>query len=244
MVKLDYKFNSFELQFSSRPDMESDITMTKIESGSTFANVDSVTFDLADCVLKINDDERRGWLNEEKAVAHLIRFTPRPPSWDFEVTDLGAAREFYAEQCSNNGGVMLSLENVETDGKAALVGLFKYRTKPGSLAMNYVGIIWIPFDDFTFQINVESMEMGTTGTREAAVMLLEGENWPTSNDPPILVKSADDLFARMGNSLVRELPSDQEKYDTKFPDHPLSKVRLRLQDVLRTLKFDERIKVK
>lgn len=215
--------------------------MAKTQSKSSSANVDSVSFDLTNCVLKQKSDDKRGWLNEEQGVAHLIKFSPEPASWPFQVNDIEAAKEFYSKMCSGAGGVMLDLKNVKAGGRDALCGLFKYKFQPRQRALQYVGIVWIPFENYTFQINVESVEQGTTGRREAAIMLELGDEWPGSYAAPIFVASAEELMQRLNNARVINLPSDDEKYDPRFPDHPLSKVRRRLHEIIHTLKFDESI---
>jgi hypothetical protein len=200
-----------------------------------------LTFDLTDCKPEKHDENLRGWMSSA-GVAHLLRFDHGPPPWPFDLRDPEGAASFYGAQCADNGGVMLSMGVSTVAGSEALHGLFKYRAPmPRSLAMYYVGILWIPFQEGRFQLNVEAMERGTTGTREAAVSLIEGEAWPrpSSDAQPIQVKSMEEMFARMRATPVRQLPSDDEKYDASFPDHPLSKVRARLAAVMASAKLDE-----
>src|SRR5262249_34327903 len=97
--------------------------------------------------------------------------------------------------------------------------------------------LWIPFEACRFQVNVESMEVGTTGMREAAVMLIAKDDWPQSEEPPVVVSSGEDFFKRITRAPIVRLPSDHERYDHMFPDHPLSKVRARLNAIADTLKF-------
>lgn len=201
-------------------------------------SIDSLTFDLTDCSLEEQSESHRGWMNAT-GVAHRLHFHPGPPNWPFDLTKPDAASEFYRQQCADNGGAMLSLGQMTIDGVEVLSGLFKYRAPiPGSLAMYFVGILWVPFQECCFQINIEAMEVGPTGGREAAVMLIEKDSWPKSDSPPIVLKSVDELFERIGAAPVRKLPSDDERYDTSFPEHPLSKVRARLIEVAKTLSID------
>lgn len=200
-------------------------------------NIESVSFDLTDCVLRQDSQCRRAWLNEKDSIAHLLRFSDRPVAWNFDLTNPASASEFYGQQCDENGGAMIELKAVEIQGKEALRGIFKYRAAPEGLAMMYVGIIWLPFSNCNFQINVESMETGTTGMREAAVELLE----PSESDPDapvITVKSGQNLFRRLKQAKVRRLRSDDPRYDRLIKDHPLSKVRARLYEICNTLSFD------
>ncbi|MBX9693411.1 MAG: hypothetical protein K2Z81_13570 [Cyanobacteria bacterium] len=205
--------------------------------------IDSISFDTSNCELRESNSSRMAWLSKAM-VAHLLRFSPTRVSWPFDLTEPTAAKQFYTQQCADNGGAVLSLDVIDIQGTEALSGLFKYRAPvTGSLGMHYVGILWLPFENCNFQINIEAMESGATGMREAAVMLMEPDSFPKSNEPPVLVESADDLFNRMRSSKLRKLPSDDAKYDRTFPDHPLSKVRSRLTDVISSLKLEDRVKI-
>ncbi len=117
--------------------------------------------------------------------------------------------------------------------------LFKYRSPvPGGLGMAYIGILWIPFRDCRFRVNVEAVEVGTTGMREAAVMVIEGDKWPM--DPqaeiPIITsrEELDTLYAKARVRPPRKLPSDDLKHDASSPQHPLSLVRAGLARVIAT----------
>lgn len=189
------------------------------------ASIDSLTFDLSDCLLREQSESRRLWLNSS-GVAHLLRFESCSPDWSFDLTDPAAAKEFCRRQSVSLGGVMLSAEVTTPAGIEALRGLFKYRDPihPGSPAMYYVGILWLPFQECCFQINVEAMETGITGTRDVLAVLTEQDarTKPPLDRPEAALRS----------------PSDDERYDELLPDHPLSKVRKRMTEVIGTLEFD------
>jgi hypothetical protein len=201
--------------------------------------IDSLTFDLTNCELRKADPNSRAWLSSD-IVAHLLRFREGPPSWNFDLRNPQAAKDFYGQQCEENAGAMLFNEVFPIAGHEALCGVFKYRAPaPNNMAMLYVGIIWIPFANYNYQLNVEAMEQGTTGTREAGVMLMEPELFPEQPDAPVVaVKSAEEMFVRMKAAKVRALPSDDMRFDTKFPDHPLSLVRKRLGEIIDTIKLN------
>jgi hypothetical protein len=202
-------------------------------------DIESLTFDLTECSLREESESHRGWMNSAGVVL-LLRFHSGPPHWEFDLTEPDVAAEFYRKQCADNGGVMLSMEVTTVAGVEALRGLFKYRAPvPGSLSMYYVGILWLPFEECRFQVNIEAMESGPTGFREAAVMMIEGDRWPKppEDTPPIVLKSAEELFEKLGSSPVRQIPSDDEQYDHSFPDHPLTQVRARLAEVVATAQW-------
>lgn len=129
------------------------------------------------------------------------------------------------------------MDIVTVGGHRALRGLFKYRSPiPDIMGMMFVNILWIRLGDATAQINVESVEQGTTGMREATVCAMTGKS-PASASPdePVLMESVEDMFAHMRAQPLRVLPSDDRQYDQMFPDHPLSKVRQRMAQLEATL---------
>ncbi len=138
-------------------------------------HIESLTFDLGDALPHEQGEHVRSWITPER-VAIRLQFHPGPPNWSFDLKDPEAAREFYGRQCAELGGAMLQVVPVQAAGVEALRGLFKYRAPvPGSLAMYHVGILWVPFQDSNFQVNIEAVERGTTGGREAAVSLILGD---------------------------------------------------------------------
>jgi hypothetical protein len=206
------------------------------------ASVDSLTFDLADCELAQQTDSERNWVSP-RCVAYRLKFDRRVIYWPFDLTDQAAARDFYRRECEQNAGVMLEMEPVTAAGVEGLSGVFKYRSPVlGSLAMVYVGILWLPFRDCWFQVNVEAVEQGTTGFREAVVMAIEGDNWPMEPQAEIPVINSqaelDALYAKARERPMRRLPSDDPKYDASFPQHPLSLVRAGLARVIATVQLD------
>jgi hypothetical protein len=174
-----------------------------------------------------------------------LRILAGPPPWTFDLTDLPGAAEFLSREAEGLGGVMLSLDVEEVRGLELLRGVFKYRAPvAGSLGMYYVGLLILPFQDYRVQVNVESMEHGTTGVREALVYALtrkKGGLAPEADAPVQKVNSMDEVFAQIAAAPVRRSPADDEQYDATFPDHPLSIVRSLLLHVRDTLQVSEPI---
>jgi hypothetical protein len=133
------------------------------------------------------------------------------------------------------------LKVTSIQGIEALVGVFKYRSpQPGHLGKYYVGIIWLPFQDFLFQINFESLERGTTGLREAAVALIAEPKSDVTPEPEVVI-SAEELFEKLRTGTIRRLPSDDPQFDAMFPDHPLTKVRDLQQRFTGNVVFSQRL---
>ena len=207
----------------------------------TRVTLDDLGFDASGWHLEESSPEHRAWLTPD-GDAVLLRLFDGPPPYPYDFRQLEAARAFYTHQSASNGGAMLSVDFDRTAGVELMRGVFKYRSpEPESLAMYYVGVLALPYRTFHFQINMESVERGTTGVREAMVMALSPRPLPTT--PPIMVSSAEDLFAlmRASRSNLTVIPSDAESYDESFPDHPLSKVRALQRHVVRTLRASPRL---
>lgn len=199
---------------------------------------ESLRFDLADFELREDGVMRRGWINPD-GVGQSVQFGSGAIDWPFDLTRLDEAREFYRGQCQANGGAMLAAEVVPIAGFEALGGVFKYRSpEPSSLAMYYVAILWLPFRECWFQVNIEALERGATGVREALVMMLHPESWPEAQGEPTMLPAGVDFATHARRTPVRPLPSDEPRHDEKFPAHPLSLVRRRLGEVIATAHFE------
>ncbi|NHZ94329.1 hypothetical protein [Massilia sp. CCM 8734] len=195
----------------------------------------SVKFDVSDCTLREQSEEHFGWSNANGV--YIVLRVPKSTNWSFDVHDIDTATRYFSQQSASNGGVLLEMDVVSVGGQTALRGLFKYRSPlPQSMGMMFVSILWIRLGDATAQINVESIEQGTTGVREATVCVMTGES-PASASPnvPVLMDSIEDMFADMRARPLHVLPSDNSQYDQMFPDHPLSKVRHRMAQLEATL---------
>lgn len=219
---------------------------------TTMVNINSLSFDLTGCSPQSNGPNEKSWMSED-GVAHLLRFDQGPVSWPFDLTDVEAARQFYGDQCASAGGVMLHMDVVNLDQVEVLRGIFKYRAPISqSLAMYFVGIFWVPFSNFRYQLNIEAIERGTTGMREAVVSAMDSSSYPDpsvlrrcpwpkpeADAEPIHVSSAEEMFEHMRKAPLHELPSDDEQFDALFVDHPLSLVRARMKGISDTLRMNK-----
>jgi hypothetical protein len=204
-------------------------------------NINSLTFDVGDSVLQQETESYRLW-SDSSSMAHRLEFNSTPPSWPFDLRNKPAAEDFYGHECTSLDGAMLEMDVVTVGGLELLRGLFKYRAPiPGSLAMYYVGILWLPFMDCCFQINIEAMEHGATGAREAAVAMIElnmGMMPPRQADRTVALGSVGELFDHLRSNPVQQLSSDQANYDHLLPNHPLSRVRSRLVEVTNSINLN------
>ncbi|MBU6454909.1 MAG: hypothetical protein KGS72_24280 [Cyanobacteria bacterium REEB67] len=199
----------------------------------------AIQFSKPESRLVIDKDQEIGYLSVEN-VAYLLTLGPAP-TWDFDLRTLDGAKIFYGNQCAEAKGAMPFLELTTVDKAEALRGIFKYRSAGNPLAIAYAGIIWVPFMEGCLQINIEAVEQGTTGMREALVMTMMMDDGTFDRQesfaPPIKVNSAEEMFKRMGETPLRVIASDDAKWDEIIPGHPLSLVRKNLNMVTESLKL-------
>jgi len=200
--------------------------------------LDSLSFDTTGWNIGQESSSNRIWVTPEKVCVNF-QFNSSAPEFPFDLTDKEFSTTFYDNHSAELGGAMISVDVAETRGLEYLRGVFKYRSpQPGSRAMYFVGIIILPFKTFSYQINIEAVEVGTTGLREAAVMAI-GDGPPESNETPQIFENMDDFFAKSRAVKLRRIPADDAKYDEMFSGHPLSQVRRLQSHVIGTLTFPD-----
>ena len=198
-----------------------------------------VKFDGGDFKMLLNEPSRIFW-QSPAGIDQLIQYSG-PADWDFDLEDMDGARRFYGNQCASYNGVMLCLDKETVDGVDLLHGIFKYRAINQGMAMHFIGIIWIPFSDCIWQINIESIERGTTGMREALVFSLHPDLERDVKQIPEEIsskfESPEDFLAYVKTQPLKILASDEDRFDSVVEKHPLTLVRRRMRSVLDTMQF-------
>ncbi len=181
-------------------------------------------------------DFDRSWFDSNRDPVRLRLFQRPCPE-----TTLAGWRSRANAETRAGGGVVVSFDDVEVDGLPAFKAVFKYpasRTVPGtpsdSLAVYIVGMIVVPLGGWFLQVNIEALEHGDTGTREAIYGVTQPR--PSSQAPAVVV-TADEMFDRFRATLGQVLPSDAEEFDKLAPQHPLSRVRTRQRQVIDSLEI-------
>jgi hypothetical protein len=137
-------------------------------------------------------------------------------------------REFL-EEC---GAGLVSAEAMPIGKISAVELICKAEKLPG---YSYTGIMILAVrnlwtGNFGYRINVASQERGTTGVREATVTALLFQSGQMSIDDYKMMWFQDSYDPTYRGTILRSL-SDDEKYDSYFPDHPLSKIRRTLSGI-------------
>jgi hypothetical protein len=110
--------------------------------------------------------------------------------------------------------------------------------------VTYIGSVTVPFRDFSFVLKIGGREHGITGMRDTLVCQEMIEAGIVSLDPDARVIrgwTQDPYDSTIRDGSFPNL-SETETYDTRFPEHPLSRVRPLLKTLSTTLTLSERIR--
>ncbi len=190
------------------------------------ASPDSVTFDATRYEFQGDRDGAREWFLPEGGGVGLY-FFPRKP--DLPATaSTEHLREFYAAQM---GGRLQVVECrvLPLDGVRGIQLIAKGLDEQTRSAV-YLGSLTIPFRDFSFVIKIQCYEQGVTGMREA---LLVEEALRDSTG-----RIEGDQFVPVGWSF------DDEQFDDRLPQHPLSRVRRELRHIASTVRIEPTVRGK
>lgn len=181
--------------------------------------LDSLRLPLSGWTLDQKGDRLAVWTNEQRDVLALNYFPQRP---DIPDPRKGPEplRQFFGPRAAAHHASIVEVNVVSFQAIACARLLLKTRP-PDSLGLTYQGTLIVPRRDFSFVIRVYCQEIGVAGLREAGV-LASGAPKPESEEA------------------LSQL-ADQEKYDSTFPNHPLSRVRRVLAEILGETKFSDEI---
>jgi hypothetical protein len=105
----------------------------------------------------------------------------------------------------------------------------------------YLGSFTIPFRDKSYVVKWQCPERGMTGMRDAAVFALHADfDDDDPNADPFKGWCRDPYDEGHTEGALMNL-SEDEKYDAKFPHHPLSRLRSYMRHVTETISFDEKL---
>lgn len=135
---------------------------------------------------------------------------------DFHATLRGAARAA--------GAALVDFEIVTFAGTPAIRQILRVPQKPSG--MTYLGAITLPFAKFSYVLKVQCEERGVTGIREAVLLAeaLKNKTVSLSPDSP--------------NPIQGDWDPDAEKFDQRFPTHPLSRLRRHLRQLESCISID------
>ena len=189
------------------------------------ALLDDITFDESGLTAAEAHGTTRVWRTQEGDWI-CLDFFALPPDLPqaFTFPEFEAAYRGMAEAA---GARVVDLLICTIDGCGMVRSIVKVPQAPSG--MIYVGVFTIPFESFSWTVTVECVEHGLTGVRDA-VLLMEA--------------SKEGTVGFENDRITGDWDPDNEKFDERFPEHPLSRLRRHLSSVQATLKVDDRVKGK
>lgn len=189
---------------------------------------DAISISIPGLTLAGDRDEARIWETPDGDPVGLFHFALPP--------DIPAALDdptlplLQSRSMSRQGVAAIEVVPATVGGCSALRQIVKLPQKPRG--MMYLGSVTFPFRDFSFVLKIQCPERGMTGVRDAIIfdvklnsgeVKFEGERGPAGwmQDP---------YDPERTEGLARNL-ADDEQYDERFPDHPLSRARRFLRAV-------------
>lgn len=206
-------------------------------------SLDSIKFDTADFTFLGDEDNERVWHTQDGDGIGLYYF-PIPPDIEADIQSVAEVRSHYRKLTDSSGSGLVECDTLLIHGRRTVRTIIKVPQQP--TGMTYLGSLTFPFREFSFVIKVQCIERGITGWRESTILaeLLEsGEiiiDDNTQGGPiPGWESDADDSAFVSGFTGNR---SEEEKYDRRFPTHPLSKVRVLLNHIQITARLADEIR--
>lgn len=165
-------------------------------------------------------------------ILHLI---DQPAAMPADASRLDEIRQVMRQSARDNGGAIVESEVEKIAGYPCLKNILKFPMKP--YGMSYIAMLTFPFKTCRFVIKIQAQETGVTGFRDTVIhQKLESEG----------VLKADDWSAWMHDPYDHAITegiqynlSEDEKFDSLFPDHPLSLIRNTIKAIESSIEFDQ-----
>ena len=201
-------------------------------------NINSITFPTFDWEIVKDDNYFKQWINKEQTVALSINFFDSKPDLPY-LNEIDVVREFYRQELSAHNGGLIEVNIKKIESYKTIKTIFKIAQEPTGIS--YLASLTFPFKNYSFVVKIQSLEHGMTGLREAQILdsVLENEQVTLSGDE-MIGWSKDPYKSDFNKGLLMNL-SEQEIYDSLYPNHALSKARKLINTIESKLVFDSEL---
>lgn len=145
----------------------------------------------------------------------------------------------YRKVAYESGAAIIEVKKVKLGVFDSIKTIFKFPMQPQGMA--YIGSYTIPFKNFSYVIKVQCIEQGTTGIRDNTIFELMIKNGKVKLNPEKHTVEGwmkDPYDESVHLPLMMNL-SESEEFDSQFPEHPLSRMRVFLKHIEETIKIDD-----
>lgn len=151
---------------------------------------------------------------------------------------INSLRGFYRAHFRQQGFGLVACEEVSASGRPTVVAIGKRRDANGR--HTYVGTLALPLLTESYVFSTLATETETSGDRVAAaltVMQREGHVIEIDEASGDIVGWSADPYDGSTDAPALFNPSDAARFDSDFPDHPLSLTRFILKRLIDTIGF-------
>jgi hypothetical protein len=186
---------------------------------------DSVSFDAGKYRYQGEAGDHRVWHTQDGDGLGLFYFRKRP---DLPANAKTSAEleESYRAKIPDAESKIIEFQLPTVAEIKCIWMILKIPQKPHG--MTYLGSLTIPFTEFSFVIKMQCEERGITGMRETALFIQCQKEGTVTLGPD--------------GKLEGDWNPDNERYDSKFPDHPLSRLRREFAQIKATLRIEQATK--
>jgi hypothetical protein len=201
----------------------------------------SATFETKDLMLNGESGNLRQWHTTDGDLVSLTYFD-KPPNINASLDDIEALRAGYRAVAAHAGGAALEIEVISVDDCRGVRLILKVPQAPAGMV--YIGSLTLPFRDFSYVVRVQCAEGSLSGIRDTTILaelINTGEVKFDEDQTQPTGWWTDPYDPLVGGPPARNL-SELPRYDARFPNHALSRLRRILPRVEATLRLAEDVK--
>lgn len=205
-------------------------------------SIESVSFDNSNMEAKSATDIEKSWFSHKNKVEIVLHFFDKAPDIPANLSDISALRDNFRDGITSMGGGLIKADTLLIDGVLCIEAVFKTPQKPHG--MTYFAALTIPFANNSFVLKITAQEFGITGMRDSLVFeqLRASKQIQVDADSEFPKGWMEDPYKPEWQAPCLRNKADDEIYDEKFPDHPLSRLRKEISQIKGTLRFSEELK--
>lgn len=150
-------------------------------------------------------------------------------------------RDFYRQLVIKGGNGIIKVDVTHIQELRCIETVFKLPLE--GHGVQYIGALTIPFEDRSYVIKIQAIENGATGLREAMIvprLMAEGAVSIDDKTGSFIGWSADPYDKTITEGFLMNL-AEAAHYDADFPEHPLSIVRVKLKEVIDSIRLSDEL---
>ncbi|MCQ4138523.1 MULTISPECIES: hypothetical protein [Chryseobacterium] len=185
------------------------------------------------------NDAQIVWVNPEQSALISLYFFNIPPDLP-TVKNIDELRNFHRHSVSASGGGIVEVSIFNLHNIPSVKTIFKI-PQPEQ-GMSYLASVTIPFENCSFVIKTQAVEVGTTGMRDNLVLNRFLQNGEVTFDDNGLKNWFEDPYDPSFKEGALMNKSETEEYDNDFPHHPLSIVRSMIKKAIEEVILKDELK--